>query len=799
MRATLRSLLKAREFTIIAVAIVGIGIGATTAVFSVVDAALLRPLPFRNADRLFLVAGTNAKRAIVDGPFSYPELTELRTRVRLLDGLAGIAADRFNVTGSEMPEQLAGARVSASFFDVIAVDVAAGRKFATADDDAGSARVVILGRRYWLRRFNGGADAIGGSLILNGAPHTVVGALGIDLPPPFDNVDVWSPHVDELSGFAPALINAGFGYLSAVARVPPSVEVSRAQAEIDTIAHGYARAHPTNTDADPDATLRLTPIRARTAGSSRSPLLMLMGAVGVVLLIACANVSNLLLVRATARSHEAAVRAALGASRWDLARWQCGESLLLAAAGGAAGILLAFWSVDFASTVLRDLPRGSEVAVNLRVLLFSCGITFAAGLLFGLVPASLVTRQRAVDALRIGARGAVSAHAGPRRLLVVAEIALSLVLLVGAALLLRSFARLTHVPVGFDPQRLLTFSVSLPTSSYPDPPAMRTFMARAVPRLERMPGVAAVAASMALPPVITTMAPYLASGQPNVGIGERPVGQWSAITPGYFTALGIPLVAGRSITDRDTEALPLVVVISDGLAKRVWPSESPLGKKLLVGRFPGFADVIGVVGDVKNNGLAREPIAAMYTPYPQRPWPAMQFAIRTGGEPMALVNAVRAAMQDVDPNLPITRIESMNAALADSIATERLIASLLAGFAVVALLLAAAGVYGVIAYTVAQRTTEIGVRVALGADARAVLRLVAREGFAVTAAGMIAGTLAAAAASQALRTLLFDVSPADPLTYAAVLALFAAVACAAVVVPARRALRVDPLVALRAE
>jgi predicted permease len=328
---------------------------------------------------------------------------------------------------------------------------------------------------------------------------------------------------------------------------------------------------------------------------------------------------------------------------------------------------------------------------------------------------------------------------------------------------------------------------------------MRTFMTRAVPRLERMPGVSAVGASMALPPAITTMAPYLASGQPNVGIGERPVGQWSAITPGYFTTLGIPLVAGRSISDRDTETSPLVVVISEGLAKRVWPNESPLGKKLLVGRFAGFAEVIGVVAEVKNNGLAREPIVAMYTPYPQRPWPAMEFAIRAAGEPMALVNAVRAAMRDIDADLPLTRVESMDAALADSIATERLIASLLGGFAVVALLLAAAGVYGVIAYTVAQRTTEIGVRVALGADPRAVLRLVAREGFAVTAAGMIAGTLAAAASSQALRTLLFDVSPADPLTYAAVLALFAAVACAAVAIPARRALRVDPLVALRAE
>jgi predicted permease len=799
MRSTLRSLLRAREFTLVAIAIVAIGIGATTAVFSVVDAALLRPLPFRNADRLYVLSGTNPKRAIADGPFSYPALTELQSRTRLLAGLAGFAPDRFNTSGGDAPEQLAGARVSAAFFDVLAIDVAAGRSFVAADDLAGSPRAVILGRRYWLRRFNGGAEAIGATLTLNGAPYAVVGALGIDLPPPFDNVDVWSSRVDELSGFTPALIAGGLGYLNAVVRLAPSTPLGRAQAELDTIEHGYARAHPTNTDADPDATLRLAPIRDRTAGTARSPLLLLMAAVGIVLLIACANVSNLLLVRATARSHEAAVRAALGASRWDLVRWQASESLVVAAAGGVIGILLAFWSVDFASAALRDLPRGSEVAVNLRALLFSCAVTLAAGVAFGIVPSSLVTRQSAADALRIGRRGATSAHAGPRRLLVIVEIALSLVLLVGAGLLLRSFARLTHVPVGFNPDRLVTFRVSLPTSGYPDPAAMRTFMSRAVTRLQAMPGVMSSAASMALPPAITTMAPYLASGQPNVGIGARPVGQWSAITPGYFATLGIPLLAGRSISERDTEQSPLVVVISQGLARRAWPNESPLGKKLLVGRFPGFADVVGVVGDVKNNGIGREPTVAMYTPYPQRPWPAMQFAVRAGGDPQALVNGVRVALRDVDPDLPLTRIETMDAALADSIATERVMASLVAGFAAVALLLAAAGVYGVIAYTVAQRTTEIGVRVALGADARAVLRLVAQEGLGVTAAGMIAGTMAAAGVSQAMRTLLFDVSPADPLTYTVVLALFAGVAAAAVVVPARRALRVDPLVALRTE
>ncbi len=389
---------------------------------------------------------------------------------------------------------------------------------------------------------------------------------------------------------------------------------------------------------------------------------------------------------------------------------------------------------------------------------------------------------------------------GRRNALVIAEVAISLMLLVGAGLLLQSFERLTRVPVGFTPEALLTFRISLPSSAYGDPAAMRSFIARLLPKLEAAPGVARAAASMALPPAITTMAPYVTGDQPMVAIGERPVGQWSAVTPDYFSTLGIPIVAGRAISAADTEQTRLVVVISQGLARRAWPDASPIGRKILVGRFPGFAEVVGVAADVKNNGLAREPMAEMYTPYPQRPWPTMQFAVRsTGPDPLALVNAVRAAVQEVDRELPITRVETMDAALADSISTERLMTWLLLAFAAVALIMAAAGLYGVIAYTVTQRTQEIGVRMALGADPGAVVRLVAAEGLWLTAAGMTGGTLAAAIVSRTLRGMLFGVSPADPLTYGAVLAIFAATACAALIIPARRALRVDPLTAFRAE
>jgi putative ABC transport system permease protein len=796
MRYALRSLLKAPEFTLVAVAIIAIGVGADTAVFSIVDAALLRPLPFADSSRLFMLSATNARRAIADGPFSYPSYVELAARDRMLAGLAAFANERFNATGGDRPEQLPGARVSSTFFDVLGVEVAIGRTFSVAEDAPGGPAVAILGRRYWTRAFGG--NAVGATIALNGATYTVIGALGIDLPPPFDDVDVWSTRVNELSGFSRPLIDGGLGYLTAVARLGPGVAVGQAQAEVDAIARAYARANPTNTDADPDASLRLVPIRERTVGSTRSPLLVLMGAVGLVLLVACANVANLLLVRATARSHEAAVRAALGAGRWDLTRWMCSESVVLALAGGLAGVLLAYWSVGLASSILSGLPRGSEIAVNGRVLVFSLVVSLAAGLVFGLVPSSLLARQSPADALKTGGHRATAARGSAANVFVIAEVALSLMLLVGAGLLIQSFARLTHIPVGFNPDRLLTLRVSLPTSTYADPAAMRAFMARLIPRLEATPGVSHAAASMALPPAVTTMAPYVAADQPMVPIGGRPVGQWSAITPRYFETLGIPLVSGRVFTDRDNEQSPLVVVISQGLARRVWPDGSALGRKLLVGRFPGFAEVVGVVGDVRNNGLAREPMVEMYTPYSQRPWPAMQFALRAAAaDPLALANGVRAAVLAVDRDLPVTRVETMDAALSDSVATERLMTGLLLAFAIVALVMAAAGLYGVIAYTVTQRTQEIGVRVALGAEPRSVVRLVAAEGLRLTAAGMAAGTLAAVVVSRAMRSVLFEVSPADPVTYTAVLLLFAATACAALVVPARRALRVDPITALR--
>ena len=797
MRQALRSLLQARGFALLSIAIVAVGIAVNTVVFSIVDAVLLRPLPFRNEAGLFALSKSNPRRSIREGPFSYPAFVELRERDRMLDGVAALTRESFNWSRPERPEQLPGARVSASFFDVLGLDPALGRRFVPADDTPGGAAVVVLGRRFWLREFNGDPGVVDVTLKLNGVPHTVVGALGIDLPPPFDGVDIWTTRVDEITGFAPSLIRGGLGYLTAVGRLRPDVTRAQAQAEVDAISRAYARSNPTNTDADPEAGLAMTPLRQRSAADVRAPLLVLMAAVAAVLLIGCANLASLVLLRGTARATEAAIRVALGASRSDLLRWLVSENAVLAMCGGALGVLVALWGGSAAGSVLSALQRSASIVVDVRVLLFSAATTLVTLLLFGLAPSAILVRRSTVDQLRAG-RIASPPRPGVGRALVIVEIALSLVLLVAASLLVQSVARLTRVPVGFDADGLVTMRLSLPTPKYSDPASMRTFVDRLIDRLNATPGIRSAALATAVPPDVTTMAPYIPGDVPLVGIGERPVGQWTAITPSYFTTMGIPLLSGRALTENDDNHAPLAVVVSRGLADHTWPGQSAIGKKLLVGRFPGFADVVGVVEDVKNAGPMAAPLPEMYTPYGQRPWPSFGLAVRSASG-LEIVSQVRAAVVAIDPDLPVTQVQTVAAAFSDSIATTRLVAALLTTFALIAVAMAAAGVYGVIAYAVERRRREIGVRVALGAAPQAVVTMVAREMLPLTLIGVAAGTLGAAAASGLIRNQLFGISAIDLTTYALVAAAFFLVAVLACVVPVRRALRVDPIVVLRAE
>jgi predicted permease len=800
MRHAIRSLWKTKGFTAIAVATIALGVGVNTAVFSVVDAVLLRPLPFKDAERIFTLTGANPKRDMLDATISYPQFAELAGRDRMFAQLSAYTYDSFNLTGNDRPEELPGVRVTASFFDVLGVPMAAGPGFTKTDDSAGGPAVVVLAKRFWSRRFSLRHEAIGAALTLNGVPHTVVGAVGVDLPPPFADVDVWTTRPDAMNGFTRQQIAGGLGYLWAIGRLPAGVSAEQVQPEVDAIAHGYARAHVGNTDADPEASLRLRPIRERTVGNTRSPLLVLTVVVGLVLLIACANVANLLLVRATARAHETAVRAALGASRLQLVKWLGAESAVLALAGGALGTVLAVWLVELASAVVRGLPRGADVEINASVMAFSLAASAGAGALFGVAPALRAVRQAPANALHANGRAASPQRGRLSAGLVVGEVALSLMLLVGAGLLLRGFVKLLRAPVGFRSEGLVSMRVSLPTAKYSDPASMRAFVVRLIPALESIPGVARASASMALPPLVTIEAPYQTADGPQRPIAERPFTAWTGVTPSHFTTMGIPLLAGRAFTAADDEPAPLVVVISEGLARRAWPGESAIGKRILIGRFPDFAEVVGVVGDVKNAGLAQPPEPQAYTPYAQRPWPTMALVVRaSAGDPLAVVPSVRRAVWSVDRDPPITEVSTLQSSLAESVATARFTATLLIAFATMALMMAVAGLYGVIAYTVERRTREVGVRVALGADARSILAMILGQGVRLVAAGMGIGLVLAMVAARVLRSVVFDISPADPVSYVGAMVVFALTALAATLVPARRALRVDPLVALRTD
>jgi len=793
-----RTLLRARGFAALAVATLAIGIGATTAVFSLVDAVLLRPLPFTDPSRLVVLSRVNPTRGLVDAPFSYPLFQQIRDGDRLLSGVAAVAYDSMNLTGVDRPEALAVTRVSASFFDVAGMRPAAGRAFVPRDDQPGAA-VAVLGHHLWVERFGRSPSVIGTAIHLGGSAYTVVGALGADLPSPFSETDVWLPRPDEPGALTDRQIQAGAGFLTAIGRLAPGATAAQAGAELSAIAASYTAGHPGNTDALLGATIAVAPFRDSSTRGVRGTLALLAMAVGGVLLIACANVTNLLLVRATGRSREMAVRAALGASRWQVLRQLGAESALLAATGGATGVVLSRGLLTIAAAWLPTVAGGEPIPLDWRVLAFALAVSVASGAASGLAPAVRALRADLVDTLKQGARGVTDGgRAGA--VLVVVEVALTLALLVGSALLLQSVVRLLGVPLGFQPDGVVTVQLSRPVGGDAGPRRLDQFFRALIDRIDTIPGVVSAGATLDLPPVSFVMGPYLGDGQPSLDAGARPTAQWAAVTPGYFRTLGIPLLQGRGFDQRDDADRSPVVIVSQSLARRVWPGASPIGRKLLVARQPDWAEVVGVVGDVKNNGLDRDPQPEMYTPYAQRPWPSMRLVVRVAsGNPLLVLPSLGAAVAAVDPDQPVAGAQTMSAAIADSVAQARLLASLIGGFAVAALLLAAAGLYGVIAYGAARRTREIAVRVALGASPTAVYWMVVGRGLRLTAIGLAIGCVVAAAAARASASRLFGIGAVDPATYIGASALFLAIASAACVVPARRALRVDPLEALGRE
>ena len=795
LRHGARLLLRAPAFTAIAIATLAIGIGANTAIFSVVEGVLLRPPPVAAPDEVVTIWGFHP--SIGRETASLPDFLDWRRDARAFAGMAALANTQFNLTGAGEPQVVRGALVTADYFRVLGTDIPVGRGFTSAEEREGSPRVAVLGHGFWQREFGGSPDVVGRRITLGGVPYTIVGAGARGVPLP-EEVEVWAPLAIDTT------LGRRNDFLQVIGRLAPGVPPARAQEELATIARRLEQAYP---NSNAGWTVQLVGLRERMVGEIRPTLLVFMGAVGLVLLIACANVANLMLARFASREREVTIRAALGASRRHLIRQLLAESVLLALAGGAAGVLLALWGVQALRTLEPGtIPRLDEVAVNLPALGFALLVSAATGLLFGLVPAARLLRHRRLAGLAEGGR----TLAGPRgagrtrAALVLAEVALACVLLVGAGLLLRSFVRLQRTDAGFSPERILTARVTLPRSSYQEPERQAVFAEGLLERLGALPGVQSAALASEAP--LSDGASYWAFAlegvepPPPEAVQDAVVFRASA---GYFETFGIPLVKGRLIAPSDRADAPPVAVVSEAMARRYWPAANPVGRRITFGNPADTAStwltVIGVVGDVRQEGPTVPAYPQIYVPLAQVGARSMLMALRTGGEPLALVPSVKAAVSALDAGLALSRVATMEQRVAGALARPRVNALVLAGFAATALLLAAVGLYGVIAYGVVQRSRELGIRLALGAKGDDVVRLVLQGAVLPVVGGVLLGLAGALAAGRLHGSLLYGVPSTDPLTFAVVTGFLLSVALLASWVPARRAARADPMTALRNE
>jgi putative ABC transport system permease protein len=789
-------------FTLIAVITLALGVGANTAIFSVANTALLRPLPYQNPDELVMVWETAPKLGFPHNDVAPANFIDWRDQNRVFTQIAAFGGASLSLTGRGEPERIEGERVSASLFPLLGVAPALGRVFTEQEDRSGAQSVIVLSHSLWQRRFGGDTGIIGQSLTLNNHPYTVVGVMPSHFRFPGREQEFWVPMAfepDEAAG-------RGDHYLSVVARLKPGVTGQQAQTEMEAIAARLQRQYPrTNTDQG----VALVPMREEFAGSIRKPLLILMGVVGFVLLIACANLTNLLLARATHRASELTIRAALGASRTRLIRQLLTESVLLAFSGGAVGALLAIWGVDFLEKLVpENLAQARGVVVDWRVLSFSGAVSLLTGVVFGLAPALHISKLNLTEALKEGGRsGAGAGSRGRLRgALVIGEIALSLVLLTGAGLMIKSFYRLTSVDPGFQPDRSLTMRMHLSGEKYGDSIKRRTFYDHMLQQVQSIPGVQSAGVITQLP--LTTQGlsfTFSLEGQPPMPASNLPLAVFRVISQDYFHAMGVPLLRGRSFTPQDSVDAQAVVVINRTMAERFWPGQEALGKRFKIGSSDSqnpLMMVVGVVGDVRQSSLDQSLKPEMYVSHLQdRRFFAIprDLVVRTTGDPLAMAAAVRAEIWKLDKDLPLYRVQTMEQILSASVGGQRFNMLLLTVFAALALLLAAVGVYGLMSYATAQRAREIGVRLALGARASDVLRLVMKQGLILTISGVTVGLAGAFALTRIMTGLLFGVSVTDPGTFTLIAALLTLVALTACWIPARRAARMDPMVALRTE
>ena len=801
IRYALKMLLSHRSFSAIALLTLALGIGANTAIFSVVNAVLLRGLPFKQADQLLWIWSVRTDRD--KAFFSIPDFIDYRDRNQSLEQICAMAYWGANLTGIGEPERLQGVRMSAHAFEMLGAQASLGRALIPEDDNPASQRVVVLTYNLWQRRFGADPGLIGKTLALNGDSHTVVGVLPAGFVFPWLDSEIVVPIKMDVD---PRRTDRDTNFLRAFARLKPGVTREQAQADLASIAGQLQQEYP-EANAKKIAPRALA-LRDEIVGDYRKALLLLLCAVGLVLLIACSNIANLLLARASARQKEMAIRRALGATGTRLLRQLLTESMILACIGGALGLMLAAWGVDLLLALSpANLPRAHEAGIDGRVLGFTAGLTVLVGMIFGLAPAFEASRADINRELKAGGRGA--GHSRRRNrvrgALVISEVALAVVLVVGAGLFVKSFARLQRVSPGFDTENLLLARLSLPPARYSNIGSVLTFYEQVSSRIKNLPGVESVGAANVLPlSGLVVRTDFAIAGRAPLSSSDAPAAQNRWVSPGYFRTMSIPLLEGRDFTEQDNSGGQGVTVIDETLARRYFPHVEAIGSHLKF--FERDFEIVGVVGAVKHNGLDDEPTPTLYAPLAQVPSSNLAFlagnmslAIRTGVEPLAIQPAVRREMRMVDGDVPATSVKTMNQFLSSSVAARRFNLLLLAVFAAAALLLATTGMYGVISYSVTQRTHEIGVRLALGAAPRDVLRLVVAEGMRLALAGVGVGLIGALVLTRFMTSLLYDVSANDPATFVTVTGVLVGVALGACFVPARRATKVDPMVGLRYE
>ncbi|HKW99031.1 MAG TPA: ABC transporter permease [Bryobacteraceae bacterium] len=799
LRYGLRSLILAPGFTAVAVVTLALGIGANSAIFSVINGVLLKPLPYRQPERLVRVF--TSFPAYPEFPVNQADFRDYRNQNRVFDRMALYVREDLQFAANERPERLNGMRVTPGFFELLGFRPMLGRTFLPSEELPGNEGEVILGNGMWKSRFSGDRGVIGRTVRLSGRAFTIVGVMPSGLEsvggtyhslPHGEHVDVWWPLTLD-----PKQTGRGSHYLNGIARLKPGVNLAEAMADMNGIAENLGKLYP---ETNRNARIKLVGLRKEIVGQAQPLLLILLGAVGFVLLIACVNVANLLLARAVAREREMAVRTALGAGRLRLARQLLTESLVIAVVGGVAGLLISIWGVDaLTAASAGKLPRVQMVGVDGRMFAFTCAVTILTGLLFGLAPAVQLSKTSLHDSLKEGGRSATS---GPRRnrlrsVLVVAELALALVLLVGGGLLMRTFVNLERVPAGFEPRGVLTLSIDLPRARYPDSEHAAAFYKRLLERIEAQPGVRSAGVTSDLPWTgYDENSDFQIPGRSQAE-NDQNHARYHFVSEHYFQTIGVPLISGRFFNEHDKNGAPAVVLINQSMARRYWPKEDAAGKPVNI--WGKKAKVVGIVGDVKDfpGSIGAEP--AYYWALQQEAFGEMRLAIRGDASEAALLGIVERELAAVDRELPVADVKSLDEIAVAAVAGPRLSMLLVGIFAALAMALATIGIYGVISYMVSQRIHEIGVRLALGAQFRDVLRLVVGEGLKLAGIGVAAGLAAALALHSMMKSLLYGVSATDPVTFAGVSLVLMAVAGAACYIPARRATRVDPMVALRYE